>query len=64
MTHLFFRAMGWAALSALPLILIALVIGRINASAKLKVWACRIAFLQLPLGLIPVGISVKTVSET
>lgn len=52
------QTLAWASVTALPLIFIALVVGRLRVSAKLKVWTCRLAYLKLLLGLIPVGLAI------
>lgn len=52
------QALAWSAITALPVILLALIIGRLRVPARLKVWASRVAFLKLLFGLLPLSLFV------
>src|SRR5262249_31462633 len=58
MTHTISQTLTWSALTALPVILLALLIGRIRVPARLKAWCCRLAFVKLVLGLFPIGVAL------
>jgi len=49
------ETLAWAALGALPFIVATLLVARLNVPIRLKVWSCRIAFIKLVIGLIPIG---------
>jgi beta-lactamase regulating signal transducer with metallopeptidase domain len=48
-------SLAWAGLAALPLIIATMIITRLNVPVRLKVWCCRVSFLKLVIGLIPLG---------
>lgn len=58
MISLLAQALIWSALTALPVILLTLLIGHLRVPARLKVWACRLSFLKLAIGVLPLGVFV------